>query len=154
MAALSLQPVATCPRSTSLGSTVIIATIANAAAYMHVQSNHAPVPTTARCTQITKCLQNLPDDQQAPSLSTAVPHIWTDLPGSTRPPESHSSSKLPKRIVDLSGTRAMGSSLPSNHRQQQQQQCATALSTQCGSCLVMGLATPPTPRALLLKILL
>ena len=108
--------------------------------------------TRARHIQITKCLQNLPDDQQAPSLSAAVPHIWTDLPGSTRPPESHSSAKLPEGFVDLSGTRAMGSSLPSNHRRQQQQ-CTTALSTQCGSCLVMGsrmdltqqMATPPTP---------
>ena len=91
--------------------------------------------TRARRIQITKCLQNLPDDQQAPSLSAAVPHIWTDLPGSTRPPESHSSTKLPKGFVDLSGTRAMGSSLDP---QQPPAAAAAMLSTQCGACLVMG----------------
>ena len=79
--------------------------------------------------------QNLPDDQQAPSLSAAVPHIWTDLPGSTRPPDSHSSTKLPKGFVDLSGTRAMGSSLDP---QQPPAAAAAMLSTQCGACLVIG----------------
>ena len=105
--------------------------------------------------QITKCLQNLPDDQQAPSLSAAVPHIWTDLPGSTRPPKSHTSAKLPKRFVDLSGTRVMGSSLDP-------QQPPAAAAAMCNSFInpvwfmprnglmngldptAVGLATPPT----------